>query len=258
MTPPAAIRRLLDSRDIHPKRSLGQSFLVNPRAIARLLDLSRIGPWDHVLEIGTGPGHLTLELSRRAAQVVGIELDPALADLSRSLTASAPNVRIIQGDGADLDRHLPAGDSWIVFSNLPYPSVQELLGCIFSAPPRVTAAVLMVQQEVYEKLAARPGTRAYGPLAVLAQATGSLTRLMRVAGGDFFPPPRVASVVFRWDRAGVSVPSPRLAGAHRRLQEVFRRRRRRVERTLTALEPRALLAAVMTDAAGGSTPPSRP
>jgi 16S rRNA (adenine1518-N6/adenine1519-N6)-dimethyltransferase len=237
VTSPSAIRRLLEGRGIRPKRSLGQTFLINGRVIDRLLELSGIGAWDSVLEIGTGPGHVTRELALRAAQVVGIELDVALAAIARQWLAPMANVRIVQGDGADFARHLAPGRSWIVFSNLPYPSVQRLLGRILAAPACVTAAILMVQEEVYRKLAAEPGTRAYGPLSVLAQATGRLTRMMRVAPAAFYPAPRVDSAVFRWDRRGPGWSAAQIERMHRALAGIFRRRRRRLERRWVRLPP---------------------
>lgn len=241
MTTPATIRKLLHARGISPKRSLGQNFLVNARVIDRLLELAGIGPWDHVVEIGTGPGHVTREIASRAAQVIGIELDAALAEIAAEMIAPFPNARIVHADGADFARHVPDDGTWLVFSNLPYASIQKLMPAVFGAPERVTAAVLMVQSEVYAKLAAEPGTREYGPLAVMARGTGTITRLMRVAAAGFYPRPRVASDVFRWDRRPPLVSAEALERARRPLQAIFRRRRRREERELVKMEPKALL-----------------
>lgn len=241
MTTPGTIRRLLEGRGLRPKKSLGQTFLANPRVIDRLMELSGIGAWDHVLEIGTGPGHITREIAERVAQVVGIELDEKLADMAREMVAPFPNVRIICDDGAEFARHLPADHSWLIFSNLPYASVQTLLLRIFSSPPQVASAILMVQSEVFDKLGARPGSRTYGPLGVLAQATGTLSRLMRVSAAGFFPRPRGPSVVFRWDRREPLWSLEEIESAQRALQNIFRRRRRRREREWVKLAPRRLL-----------------
>lgn len=244
MTTPSAIRKLLEAKGIAPKRSLGQNFLANSRVIDRLLEVAGIGSWDHVVEIGTGPGHITREIAARAARVIGIELDAALAEIATEMVAPLPNAQIVHADGEQFARHVPAEGTWMVFSNLPYASIQKLMPAIFGAPERVTAAVLMVQTEVFAKLAAEPGTREYGPLAVLARGTGNVSRLMRVSAAGFYPRPHVSSDVFRWDRREPFVSREALDAAQRELQGIFRRRRRRQERELIKLEPRALLGRV--------------
>lgn len=245
MMTPGKIRQLLDARGLRPKRSMGQSFLTNRRVVDRLMEVAGFGPWDHVAEIGTGPGHVTRELALRAGQVVGIELDEGLAKLSREMVGNLTNARIVCDDGVYFARHLSEDRSWIVFSNLPYPSVQKLLVSVFASPPRVTAAVLMVQSEVYAKLAAPPGDRAYGPLSVVAQATGRLTRLMHVSGAAFLPRARVTSMVFRWDRREPHRSRAVMEEAMRALRTIFRRRKKRAERELVKLKPDALLSAAL-------------
>jgi 16S rRNA (adenine1518-N6/adenine1519-N6)-dimethyltransferase len=193
------------------KPKLGQHFLtsesVTSRILAALGDLSQ----RTVLEIGPGRGVLTLPLVHRARRVIAIELDRVLAAQLRMKFALYPNIEIIEGDILAIDlpalfRPKPglsrpglalAPDPVHVVGNLPYYITSDILLRLFAARQCFDELLIMVQKEVAERLAARPGTRDYGLLSATAQLYARVEKLFDVPPGAFSPPPKVQSAVVR-------------------------------------------------------------
>ena len=180
-------------------RRLGQHFLTNPRILERIVDALDPAPREVVLEIGAGTGSLTAVLVRHGLQVVAIEKDRALA---RRLEAAALGAAVVTGDALGLDWHAlvaahhPAGGAFSVVGNIPYQITSPLIERALTAPlPR--RIVFLVQREVAARLAAAPGSKAYGALSVGVQAVCRVEQLFRLAAGAFRPPPQVASAVVR-------------------------------------------------------------
>jgi 16S rRNA A1518/A1519 N6-dimethyltransferase RsmA/KsgA/DIM1 with predicted DNA glycosylase/AP lyase activity len=150
-------------------------------------------------------------------------VDPAVHAISRELLAGATNVDWVLGDGAAFAGRAGSGPLRIV-SNLPYGVWQDLVLAILEAPQRILSATLMVQSDVYERLKAGPGTRSYGPMSVLVQATCRLKRVRKAGRGLFLPVPGVDSTVFELSRPD-PVPGARaLRGA---LEWLFEGRRKK-------------------------------
>lgn len=218
----SAVSQLLRERGITLKRSLGQNYLVDGNFLDALVRDAEIGASDTVVEIGAGLGNLTEKLAARAGRVVAIEIDETIHALSKELIGGLPNVALVRGDGADFARHA-AGRIKIV-SNLPYGDWTRILLAILSAPLEVASCTLMIQADVYDRIRAEPGSREYGPMAALIQATGSLKKLRKAGKELFLPAPKVESTVFRLQRPA---PVPDAAELESRLRELFAGRRKK-------------------------------
>jgi 16S rRNA (adenine1518-N6/adenine1519-N6)-dimethyltransferase len=178
------------------KRRLGQHFLSDPRLLSRIADALEAGPGDTVLEIGPGLGGLTGPLSERAGRVIVIEKD---RDLVPDLRSRFPNIEVIEGDALDVDWPSLAsveGGRFLVAGNIPYNITSPLLDKAL-LPPRPSRIVFLVQKEVAERVAAEPGSEAYGGLTIGIQAVAGVERLFTVPAGAFKPAPKVDSAVLR-------------------------------------------------------------
>ena len=193
------------------KPKLGQHFLndssVAFRIVEALGDLSAAT----VLEIGPGKGALTALLARRARRLIAIETDRVLAAQLRMNFSLASNVEIIEGDilSIDLDSLLgPKPGSTRpglevepqkvrAVGNLPYFITSDILLRLFEYRKYFELIVLMVQKEVADRLAAKPGNSEYGLLSATAQLYGRVENLFTVPAGAFLPPPKVQSAVVR-------------------------------------------------------------
>ena len=199
------VRRLLKEFDIQPKKSLGQNFLTDQRALERIVEAAELGTEDIVLEIGPGLGALTRLLAAGAGRVVAVELDQRLVEVLRqTATAKAdlPNVEIIHGDilelnPADLlERHM-ASLQYKVVANLPYYITSAILRHLLTAEVRPKLMVVTVQLEVARRITAQPGDMSL--LAVSVQFYGRPRIVARIKAGAFYPSPQVDSAVVRID-----------------------------------------------------------
>jgi 16S rRNA (adenine1518-N6/adenine1519-N6)-dimethyltransferase len=180
-------------------KSLGQNFLLDEQLLDRIARVP--GPLEGktVYEVGPGPGGLTRALLRAGARVVAVERDrrcvPALAELA---SAAGGRLTLVEGDAMALDESEAAGRGAHVVANLPYNVGTALLVRWLGGeawPPWWASLTLMFQQEVAERIVARPGSGAYGRLAVLAQWRSEARLAMKVHRSAFVPPPKVMSAV---------------------------------------------------------------
>nr|WP_221040489.1 16S rRNA (adenine(1518)-N(6)/adenine(1519)-N(6))-dimethyltransferase RsmA [Gelria sp. Kuro-4] len=200
----SSTRALLKRHRFRAKRHLGQNFLLDAGILARLAESAELSAADTVLEIGPGTGNLTLELARRAGTVIAVERDRELAPLLAETLAACENVHLVWGDflAADLDALWAlappaAGGARKVAANLPYYITSPILVKLLTSRTPPALAVLLVQEEVADRLLAAPGTRAYGSLSVLVQFYSAPELVLRVPPGAFFPPPEVSSAAVR-------------------------------------------------------------
>lgn len=195
---------LLSRHRFRAKRSLGQNFLLDANLLARLAEAAELTRADSVLEIGPGSGNLTRELAQRAGAVVAVEADRDLAPVLAEALAGYNNVHLVWGDFLKQDlmalwELVPpgAGGARKVAANLPYYITSPILVKILTSQVLPKLAVLLVQQEVAERMLAAPGTRAYGSLSVLVQFYTEPELVLKVPPGAFFPPPEVWSAAVR-------------------------------------------------------------
>ncbi len=154
-----------------------------------------------VIEVGPGHGAITSILAPRCRRLVALELDRSLAAELTFRFRSQPHVEVLQADvlQTDLPSLLRPGETADVIGNLPYYITSDILLCLFAASRTgvFSRAVLMMQREVAERVAASPGTRDYGLLSATAQMHAQVDRLFTLPPAAFSPPPQVYSTVLR-------------------------------------------------------------
>jgi 16S rRNA (adenine1518-N6/adenine1519-N6)-dimethyltransferase len=232
------VRAALRALDLHPRRGMGQNFLIDPDALGAIVAAAELTPDNIVIEVGPGLGVLTWELLQRAGQVIAVELDRRLVDRLHEEFANHPKLAILQGDILNLppEQILAAGDwglgtgsitdnpqalilnsqylvpstqlpPYKVVANLPYAITSAALRHFLEAAHKPELMVVLVQWEVAERIAARPGD-----LSVLAHSVQIYAKpevLARVPAGSFHPAPAVDSAVLRLrmrPRPAVDVP----------------------------------------------------
>jgi 16S rRNA (adenine1518-N6/adenine1519-N6)-dimethyltransferase len=188
---PSSIARL------RPKKAFGQNFLVNEGAISTIVGSALAAKAPRLLEIGPGPGVLTERLLADGRPLWAVDLDPEACDLLRERFANQIHFHLLQGDAVRIA--LPDGEAWSVVGNLPYNAATPILARLLTEDIPWERMVLMFQLEVAQKIMGLPGTKAYGPLSVLAQLCAKLTRLMKLGPGSFRPAPKVESAVVQFE-----------------------------------------------------------
>src|ERR1051326_3544379 len=193
------------------KPKLGQNFLANPSAAEKIVDALGDIAQSLVVEIGPGKGVLTEILACRAGRLIAIELDRMLATQLRFQYGRQPHVEIIEADVLKLDfrtvlnrtigplndlRPLKPARAHVI-GNLPYYITSDILLRLFEFHDQFDVIVIMVQREVADRIAAKPGSRDYGLLSATAQLYARVEKLFTLPPGAFAPPPKVHSSVLR-------------------------------------------------------------
>jgi 16S rRNA (adenine1518-N6/adenine1519-N6)-dimethyltransferase len=239
---PATVHALLDAHGLHPKRSLGQNFLVDPNTARRVVALAELPASAPVLEIGPGLGSLTLALLDAGHEVVALELDDRLAAVLRTVVTDAgedSRVRVEHGDAmtVDLDGLLtPPPAPRACVSNLPYNVAVPVVVRLLEEADAVERILVMVQREVGERLAAGPGDAQYGAVSVKVAYFAEAQVVGLVPPTVFVPRPKVDSALVRLRRRAeppVSVPSA--DGLFTLVRAGFAQRRKMLRRSLAPL-----------------------
>jgi 16S rRNA (adenine1518-N6/adenine1519-N6)-dimethyltransferase len=194
---PAAIRELAQELDLRPTKSLGQNFLHDANTIRRIVRTAGPRPDDVVLEVGPGLGSLTLGLLPAAARVVAVEIDARLADRLPVTVADrrpdlADRLTVVTADALRI-QELPGPPPTALVANLPYNVAVPVLLHLLDLLPTLDRALILVQAEVAERLAAPPGGSAYGVPSVKAAWYGEVRRAGAVGRKVFWPEPNVDS-----------------------------------------------------------------
>ncbi len=196
--PPIKISALMQKYHLKPDKSLGQNFLVDPEALARITEAADLSKKDTVLEIGAGIGHLTRFLAVSAEHVIAVELDPRLIPPLQEVTAPFDNVRVIQGDILQIDPgDLILKEAYVVVANIPYYITSAIIRHLLESQKKPDRMVLTVQEEVAQRICATAGDLSVLALSVLIFGEPYLTG--KIPARSFHPPPKVDSAVIRID-----------------------------------------------------------
>lgn len=212
-------RALLEQFGYRPKKRLGQNFLMDTGAAARIAHL--LGDaldGRRVLEIGPGTGALTQALLELRADVTAMDIDPDMVRILRSRD-ELRRAQIVQADALAFDYEAYAdAKPWSMTGNLPYNIATPLVMQLVEMNNGPEMLVVMVQREVADRFAARPGTRAYGSLSVAVQYAMQVEKKFTLGPGAFYPRPKIDSTVVRLRRRAVRAAQP--ADEHRFLKVV--------------------------------------
>ncbi|MFN3425099.1 MAG: 16S rRNA (adenine(1518)-N(6)/adenine(1519)-N(6))-dimethyltransferase RsmA [Novosphingobium meiothermophilum] len=232
------LRDVVNRHGLFATKALGQNFLFDELLLDRIARVPGSLKGQNVLEVGPGPGGLTRALLRAGANVTAIEMDrrclPALAELAEAFPGK---LTVIEGDATKISPETLFDAPWHVAANLPYNVGTQLFTGWLSGqdwPPRWKSLTLMFQLEVAERIVARPGTDAYGRLAVLAQWRAAPRIAMKVHRSAFTPPPKVMSAIVHVEPAAMP------AGVSARMLErvteaAFGQRRKMLRQSLKGL-----------------------
>ena len=214
LTSPSQVKAWCIEHDFHPNKVLGQNFLVDRNALEAIVDAAALPAGARVLEIGPGLGVLTEEMLRRGFAVTAVEKDPVLAERLAEALGNPPNLTVRAGDALDLIKDGSCDGFPALVSNLPYQAGTRILleltqrtggtrpcASESSAPAGAPeTAVVLVQTEVAERLAAGPGSKVRGLAGVWVQLDYDVQLVRAVKAACFWPRPEVGSTVVRLTR----------------------------------------------------------
>lgn len=236
---PSSVRKLAASLDLRPTKQLGQNFVVDANTVRRIVALSGVTPGDTVLEIGPGLGSLTLGLLEVGCQVVAVEIDHRLAEqLPETVAARMPDaierLRVVDADAMRVSE-LPGPAPTALVANLPYNVSVPVLLHMLETFPTWTSGLVMVQLEVADRLAARPGSKVYGVPSAKVAWYAETSRVGTVPPKVFWPVPNVDSGLVRLVRHE----APEVAVARQQVFSVvdaaFAQRRKMLRQALSGL-----------------------
>jgi 16S rRNA (adenine1518-N6/adenine1519-N6)-dimethyltransferase len=240
------IVELLDRHGLEPSRALGQNFVVDGNTVHRIARLAGVGAGDHVVEVGAGLGSLTLALLATGASVTAVEVDKHLLPVLREVV-EPEGATVVEADAttADWDRVLGAEPGpWTLVANLPYNVGTSIVLEVLDRAPQITELLVMVQKEVGVRLAAGPGSKAYGIPSVRvaywaeAEVVGTVPRTV------FHPQPKVDSALVHIRRLPAPAVDADPALLFRLVRAGFGQRRKMLRRSLAELaSPEAFVAA---------------
>ncbi len=190
------IRELLDNAGVLPSKQLGQNFLIDPNMARWIVSQLEISPDDAVVEVGPGAGSLTTHLVGQVRKLILIEFDARLAAALKERFKDDPSVEVhhedaVKFDGRKLFKHRPLK----FLGNLPYSCGGAIMKNLLSRPHPFQRAVIMLQKEVIDRLAAQPGSKDYGILTLRTQANWEVRSLRTVPPEAFYPQPKIDSSV---------------------------------------------------------------
>ncbi|WP_235734940.1 16S rRNA (adenine(1518)-N(6)/adenine(1519)-N(6))-dimethyltransferase RsmA [Nocardioides alcanivorans] len=210
---PVDVRALAAELDLRPTKQRGQNFVIDPNTVRRIVRDSGIGADDVVVEVGPGLGSLTLALLAVASRVVAIEIDGVLAArLPRTIEeyagTSAERFELVHADALRV-AEVPGPPPTALVANLPYNVSVPVLLHLMALLPSLERGLVMVQAEVADRLAAKPGSKVYGIPSIKAAWFADVRRAGAIGRNVFWPAPNVDSGLVAWTRR-TSVPTEKV------------------------------------------------
>jgi 16S rRNA (adenine1518-N6/adenine1519-N6)-dimethyltransferase len=194
---PAEIRRIAQRLEIRPTKQWGQNFVVDPNTVRKIVRVAGVGADDVVVEVGPGLGSLTLALLPVVRHVTAIEVDPRLAEALEGTVAElqpehVDKLRLVAADALTVTS-LPKPRPTALVANLPYNISVPVVLSFLERFPSIERVLVMVQLEVAERLAARPGSKTYGVPSLKAAWYADVELAGRIGRNVFWPAPNVDS-----------------------------------------------------------------
>ena len=227
---PAAVARYLRRHRLAARKSLSQNHLADGAVLESILEVAAITPGERIVEVGPGIGILTTQLLQAGAQVTAVELDARLVEHLQTRFAGVAGLTLVAADFLDVDLGTVAADPWALVANVPYHITSPILHRVLGTEPRPTRFVLMVQQEVAERIAAAPGAMSY--LSVFVQYHADVQVALRVPASAFEPAPEVDSAVLLGETRPRRLDEQAEDELWRLVQAGFRERRKMIHNVL--------------------------
>ncbi len=233
---PAQIRATAEALGVKPTKTWGQNFVHDGGTVRRIVRIAGVEPGEHVVEVGPGLGSLTLGLLDAGAVVTAVEIDPVLAT-QLPLTVEAqggPALTVINADALTV-RELPDPQPTALVANLPYNVAVPILLTFLARFDSLQRALVMVQSDVADRLAAGPGSRTYGVPSVKAQWYGTTRRAGTIGRAVFWPVPNVDSALVEIVRRPAPVANAERNQVFAIVNAAFAQRRKTIRRALASL-----------------------
>ncbi len=189
------IKEFLAKNGAKPLKMMGQNFLIDARALNKIIEASDLGPQDTVLEVGPGMGILTQALSKKVKKVIAIEKDRAMVAILKETLGECENVEIVNGDALKLGAKLLAPNPYKVVANIPYYITSPIIRKFLEEQSQPIEIVLMVQKEVAQRICAKPPHMSI--LAVSVQFYANAQIISYISKGCFWPVPKVDSAIIK-------------------------------------------------------------
>ena len=190
----------INKLNIKPRKTLGQNFLIDTNISRKITKLVQGQLADPIIEIGPGTGSLTNELLKDNYRIKAVEVDKQLTHLLRERFGDVPNIEIINEDAMSFDYSQLTGPWWIMVGNLPYNIGTRLLIKLITEVPQIHRYVIMLQDEVAERIVAKPNTKHYGSISVLFSLFTNSKLQFNVSKNCFEPKPKILSTVLTIQR----------------------------------------------------------
>jgi 16S rRNA (adenine1518-N6/adenine1519-N6)-dimethyltransferase len=251
---PADLRRLAAELGIRPTKKLGQNFVHDPNTVRRIVATAALDPDDVVVEVGPGLGSLTLALLPACRAVHAVEIDPVLAGrLPRTVAERAPahadRLHVIEADAVRVARDRFPAEPTALVANLPYNVSVPVLLHLLAELPSLRRALVMVQAEVADRMAAGPGSKVYGVPSVKLAWYADASRVATIPRTVFWPVPNVDSALVLLVRRELPSAGPRDA-VFRLVDAAFAQRRKTLRAALAGWAGSAERAAELLTSAG--------
>jgi len=235
---PKELKAFLDERGIGMRKKFGQNFMVNPHERSMLLDSLELPEGAKVWEVGAGLGAMTVGLLERGADVTAFEIDPAFACALREFfgdnsTGSGGSFHLVEGDILKTWRSINVNDEELfLFGNLPYNIAAALIADFIEKSRFFKRAIITVQREVAQRMAASPGSGEYSSFSVLCSSVYKVKLLKIIKPSSFYPAPNVDSQGVCMDFIPGPGKKPKLF--YPLVRGLFSSRRKTIRNTLTA------------------------
>jgi 16S rRNA (adenine1518-N6/adenine1519-N6)-dimethyltransferase len=257
---PADVRELAAALGVRPTKQRGQNFVIDANTVRRIVRTAQVRPDDTVVEVGPGLGSLTLALLEAADRVTAVEIDDVLAAALPATVAGriperADRFALVHSDAMAV-RELPGPPPTALVANLPYNVAVPVLLHMLATFPTIERTLVMVQSEVADRLAARPGSKVYGVPSVKANWYAEVRRAGAIGRNVFWPAPNVDSGLVSLERRDPPVTSVSREAVFAAVDAAFAQRRKTLRAALAgwAGSPAAAEAALL---AAGVSPRAR-